>query len=218
MIDSLHVSQTGPELPSPWWLKGGAIFIGVLGLSSLLGAVSLAFSGVMMEAMMEDLNAEEVCTKDPVSGETEEQTREREVEKEECESFINQISEISELSLWDVGAAFSALLFLLSIPTTILMWNAEDRNTALKLAWAWVTVHATSQFYLVHSYMTWMDDFYEEIPMEDAGWVSLFTAIASYGSVMMCELIMAAGLVLISYKTRPPTTLEMPSAFHIGEE
>lgn len=204
MIDSIRVAQSGPEAPSPWWLKGTAIFIGVLGLSSLLGAVSLVFSGVMIDSMMDDLDPEELCANDP--------------EREECEAFIESISEMSEMSLWDVGAAFSALLFLLSIPTTIIMWNAEDRDTALKLAWAWVAIHATSQIYLVHSYMSWMDDFYESIPLDEMGWVSLFTTIASYGGVLMCELTMAAGLALVSYKTRPPTALEMPSAFHVSDE
>jgi len=204
MMGSLRVEQATPEEPSSWWLKGGAIFIGILGLSSLLGAVSLAFSGFMMESMMEDLDPEELCAEDP--------------DQEDCEALIESISEISEMSLWDVGAAFSAFLFLLSIPTTIVMWNAEDRETSLKLAWAWVAVHATSQFYVVHSYMSWMDDFYASIPMEEMGWVSIFTAIASYGGVLMCELTLAAGLVMISYKTRPPTALEMPSAFHVSDE
>ena len=151
-----------------------------------------------------DLDSEEICADDP--------------DKEECEAFIDPISEMSEMPLWDVGAAFSALLFLLAIPTTIIMWNAEDRETALKLAWTWVTIHAISQLYLVHSYMSWMDEFYDAIPLDEMRWVSLFTSIASYGSVLMCELTMAAGLVMISYKTRPPTALEMPSAFHISKE
>ena len=185
-------------------MKGGAIFIGVLGLSSLLGAVSLAFSGIVMDSMMEDFDPEEICKED--------------TDREECEEVFYAISDMSEMRLWDVGAAFSAFLFLLSIPTTILMWNAEDRITALRFAWAWVTVHAVSQIYLVHSYMSWMDDFYDAIPSEEMGWVSLFTSIASYGSVVFCELTLAAGLVLISYKTRPPTSLEMPSAFHVSEE
>jgi hypothetical protein len=204
VIGSIKVAQTGPEVPSPWWLKGGAIFIGVLGISSLIGAVSLAISGIAIEAMMGDMDPEEICADDP--------------ERAECEEFIRSISSMSEMPLWDVGAAFSALLFLLSIPTVILMWNAEDRGTALKLAWAWVAVHATSQFYVIHSFMIWMDEFYEAIPMEEMGWVSLLTKGSSYGSVLMCELAMAAGLVLISYKTRPPTALEMPSAFHVTDE
>ena len=204
MIDSIRVTQTGPEGPSPWWLKGGAIFIGVLGLSSLLGAVSLAFSGIVMDSMMEDFDPEEICQDD--------------TDREECEEVFYAISDMSEMRLWDVGAAFSAFLFLLSIPTAILMWNAEDRTTALRLAWAWVTVHAVSQFYIIHSMMNWLDDFYDAIPGEMMGWVSLFTSIASYGSTLFCELTLAAGLVLISYKTRPPTSLDMPSGFHVSDE
>ncbi len=204
VIDSIKVAQTGPEVPSPWWLKGGAIFIGVLGISSLIGAVSLAISGIAIDAMMADMDPEELCQDDP--------------DREECEELIRSLSSMSEMSLWDVGAALSAFLFLLSIPTVILMWNAEDRGTALKLAWSWVAVHAVSQFYLIHSYMAWMDEFYESIPMEEMSWAALFTKVASYGSILMCELSMAAGLVLISYKTRPPTALEMPSAFHVSEE
>ena len=204
MIDSIRVTQTGPEVPSPWWLKGGAIFIGVLGLSSLLGAVSLAFSGIVMDSMMEDFDPEEICQDD--------------TDREECEEVFYAISDMSEMRLWDVGAAFSAFLFLLAIPTTILMWNAEDRTTALRLAWAWVSVHAVSQIYIIHSTMNWLDDFYDAIPGEMMVWVSLFTSIASYGSILFCELTLAAGLVLIAYKTRPPTSLEMPSGFHVREE
>ena len=59
MIGSIKVAQTGPEVPSPWWLKGGAIFIGVLGISSLIGAVSLVITGIAIDAMMGDMDAEE---------------------------------------------------------------------------------------------------------------------------------------------------------------
>ena len=186
-------------------MKGGAIFIGVLGLSSLLGAVYLAFSGIVLDSMLEDFDPEEKCKEDNT-------------DREDCEEVFYAISDMSEMRLWDVGAAFSAFLFLLSIPTAILMWNAEDRTTALRLAWAWVTVHAVSQFYIIHSMMNWLDDFYDAIPGEMMGWVSLFTSIASYGSTLFCELTLAAGLVLISYKTRPPTSLDMPSGFHVSDE
>ena len=62
------------------------------------------------------------------------------------------------------------------------------------------------------------DRFYDSIPIDEMQWVAAFTKIASYGGVLFCEAILAAGLVLISYKTRPPTKLEVPSAFHLSEE
>ena len=204
MIGSIRVAQAGPEAPSLWWLKGGAIFIGVLGLMSLLNAVSLAFGGIAMDTMMEEMDPEEICAEDE--------------DTEECEDFIDSISQISSMPLWDVGAAFSAFLFLLSIPTTILLWNAEDRDMALKLAWVWVFVHAFSQLYITHELMEWYGEFFDSIPIEDFQWVPMFIGFLSYGGVLMCELTLAAGLVLISYKTRPPTALEVPSAFHVSEE
>ena len=204
VIDSIKVAQTGPEVPSPWWLKGGAIFIGVLGLLSLFNAVSLALAGIAMDTMMEEMDSEEICAEDE--------------DTEECEDFIDSIAQFSSMPLWDIGAAFSALLFLLSVPTTILLWNAEDRDMSLKLAWGWVFVHAFSQFYITHEFMEWYGTFFDSIPTEDFQWVPLFTSFLSYGGVLICELTLAGGLVLISYKTRPPTALEMPSAFHVGEE
>ncbi len=204
VIDSIKVAQTGPEVPSPWWLKGGAIFIGVLGLLSLFNAVSLALAGIAMDTMMEEMDSEEICAEDE--------------DTEECEDFIDSIAQFSSMPLWDIGAAFSALLFLLSVPTTILLWNAEDRDMALKLAWGWVFVHAFSQLYITHEFMEWYGTFFDSIPIEDFQWVPLFTSFLSYGGVLLCESTLAAGLVLISYKTRPPTELEMPSAFHISEE
>tara|TARA_B100000686_G_scaffold58546_1_gene62896 strand:- start:200 stop:811 length:612 start_codon:yes stop_codon:yes gene_type:complete len=202
MVEHLHVVPEKPQGPSPWWLKGGAIFIGILGFSSLIGAISLIISGIFMNTMMDDINAEEVCQDDP---------------DPDCEVFIESITEISQMPLWDIGAAFSALLFILSIPTAFLMWNAEDRDIALKFAWTWVAIHAISQLYIVHSYLTWMEEFYDSIPFDEMGWVSLFTSISSYGSVLMCELTLAAGLALISYQTRTPTKVEVPSAFHEKE-
>jgi len=157
-----------------------------------------------MDTMMEEMDPEEICAEDE--------------DKEECEDFIDSISQFSSMPLWDIGAAFSAFLFLLSIPTTILLWNAEDRDMALKLAWGWVFVHASSQLYITHEFMEWYGAFFDSIPIEDFQWVPMFTSFLSYGGVLMCELTLAAGLVLISYKTRPPTALEMPSGFHVSEE
>ena len=181
--------------------EGGAIFIGVLGISSLIGAVSLAISGIAIDAMMADMDPEELCQDDP--------------DREECEELIRSLSSMSEMSLWDVGAALSAFLFLLSIPTVILMWNAEDRIALKRLG---LGRRPCRLAILPHSLLhDRMDEFCESIPMEEMGWAALFTKVASYG-ILMCELSMAAGLVLISYKTRPPTALEIPSAFHVSEE
>jgi len=206
VIGSIRVPQAAPEAPSPWWLKGGAIFIGILGFTALINALVLGVSGLVMAGLVAEIDPEETCENDD--------------DPEVCESLLEELVSFGDSRIWDIGAASAALLFLLSIPTTFLMWNAEDRDTALKLAWAWVGIHASSQLYVTHILVSWTSDFYNEMPSEgvDLGFISIFTQISSYGGVLMCELTLAAGLALISYKTRPPTALEIPSAFHVSEE
>ena len=206
VIDRIRVSEAGIEQASPWWLKGGAIFIGVLGLASLLNALILGIAGIAMGSVVAGLDSEDICAEDD--------------DREVCEDLIEELISLGDSRIWDVGAASSALLFLLSIPTALLMWSSDDRDTALKLAWGWVGIHAISQLYATHVLVSWTSDFYNEMPSDgvDLGFISLFNQVASYAGVLMCELTLVAGLVLISYKTRPLTKIEMPSAFHTGEE
>lgn len=206
VIDSIRVSEAGIQPASPWWLKGGAIFIGVLGLASLLNALILGVTGIVMGGVVAEIDPEEICAEDD--------------DQEACEALIGELVSLGDSRVWDVGAASSALLFLLSIPTALLMWSSDDRDTALKLAWGWVGIHAISQLYATHVLVSWTSDFYTEMPSEgvDLGFISLFNQVASYAGVLMCELTLVAGLVLISYKTRPLTKLEVPSAFHSSEE
>ncbi len=203
-MERYYVPKTSQGEPSPWWLKGGAIFIGVLGFTSLIGAISLIASGFWFDSVVEEMDAEEICRDDPDPA---------------CEDLIESIIKMGDMQLWDVGAAASALLFIISIPTVYLMWMAEDRETGLKLAWTWVAVHAASQLYITHIWMNWLEEFNESIP--DVGFMEFFVTVSkigSYGSVIFCELFLAAGLAMITIQSRPQTKLDMPSAFHASEE
>ena len=201
MVDHLYVAETRPAGPSPWWLKGGAIFIGILGFGSLINALALGIGGFLLAGVVGELDPVEICEDD---------------DSEDCVTIIEELIMLGQSNIWEIGAAASALLFLLSIPTAVVMWNAEDRDTGLKLAWAWIGIHAASQLYVTHVLVSWTNSFYDQMPSDgfDMGVVAMFNSIASYGGVLMCELTMAAGLALISYQTRPPTKVEVPSAFH----
>ena len=198
----LYVEARGPEGPSPWWLKGGAIFIGVLGFASLVNAIVLGVSGLFMEELVSNLDIEGACENDP--------------DPEACEELLQPILDMAELRIFDLGTAASALLFLLSIPTVVVMWSAEDRETALRFAWGWLGIHAASQFYFTHVLVSWSNQFYEQIPDDefDMSLISAFNSLASYGSVLFCELTMAAGLALVAYQSKPASRIEVPSAFH----
>ena len=102
VIDSIRVSEAGIQPASPWWLKGGAIFIGVLGLASLLNALILGVTGIVMGGVVAGIDSEEICAEDD--------------DQEACEGLIEELVSLGDSRVWDVGAASSALLFLLSIP------------------------------------------------------------------------------------------------------
>ena len=110
VIGSIQVSNAEIEAPSPWWLKGGAIFIGVLGLASLLNALILGVTGIVMGGVVAEIDPEEICAEDD--------------DQEACEALIGELVSLGDSRVWDVGAASSALLFLLSIPTALLMWSS----------------------------------------------------------------------------------------------
>ena len=180
-----------------------------MGFSSILGAIAMGFGALIMPGIVAEIDAEAACEND--------------IDPEECEAVIGELISLGESNIWSLGAASSALLFILSIPTAILMWNAPengDRDTALKFAGGWIAIHAISQFYVTHVMMSWSNRFYGGMESDevDLGFISLFNQIASYGGVLMCEMTLAAGLVLIAYQTRPPTKVEVPSAFHPSKE
>ena len=64
--------------------------------------------------------------------------------------------------------------------------------------------------------VSWSNQFYEQIPDDefDMSLISAFNSLASYGSVLFCELTMAAGLALVAYQSKPRSRIEVPSAFH----
>ena len=96
VIDSIRVSEAGIQPASPWWLKGGAIFIGVLGLASLLNALILGVTGIVMGGVVAEIDPEEICAEDD--------------DQEACEGLIEELVSLGDSRVWDVGAASSALL------------------------------------------------------------------------------------------------------------
>ena len=91
VIDSIRVSEAGIQPASPWWLKGGAIFIAVLGLASLLNAIILGITGIVMGGVVAEIDPEEICAEDD--------------DREACEGLIGELVSLGDARVWDVGAA-----------------------------------------------------------------------------------------------------------------
>ncbi|MDP6562356.1 MAG: hypothetical protein QF377_01135 [Candidatus Thalassarchaeum sp.] len=201
MDGPLYTAPVKPEGPSPWWMRGGAIFIGIIGMGAVINAIFMFGAGIVLEVTFESLENErgEVC--DDAEGS---------IECEEFDTILDIMRAYSESGMWHTGAALSALVFLFTFPTVMVMWS-NDRGTGLKIAWAWLGLHAFSSFYFVREYtkISYLHQL-EEVPP----WVATFEAVATYGGTIFCELLLAAVLVLITYQTKPPTAIELPSGFH----
>ena len=205
MDGSLYTTPVKLVEPSPWWLKGGAIFIGIIGLGSAINAIVLFGSGIFLDLTYESMvnDRDEFC--DDSEG------------SEECEGYdiiLEIIRAYSESGMWNVGAALSALVFLFTFPTVMVMWG-NDREMGLKLAWSWLGLHAFSGLYFIREYLKvshlrTIANSSEELP----AWVATFEAAATYGGTIFCELLLAAVLALITHQTKPPTAIELPSGFH----
>ncbi len=201
MDGSLYTTPVRPVAPSPWWLKGGAIFIGIIGIGSVINAIVLFGSGIVLEVSYESMvnGRDEICD-----------DAEDTIECEEYDTFLEIMRAYSESGMWNVGAALSALIFLFTFPTVLVMWG-NDRDLGLKLAWTWLGLHASSGLYFVREYtkVSYLHQL-EEVP----SWVATFEAVATYGGTIFCELLLAALLALITHQTKPPTAIEIPSGFH----
>ena len=205
MVDTLYTAPVKLDEPSPWWLKGGAIFIGIIGMGAAINAIVLFGSGIFLDLTYESMvnDRDEFC--DDSEG------------SEECEGYdiiLEIIRAYSESGMWNVGAALSALVFLFTFPTVMVMWS-NDREMGLKLGWSWLGLHAFSGLYFIREYLKvshlrTIANSSEELP----AWVATFEAAATYGGTIFCELLLAAVLALITHQTKPPTAIELPSGFH----
>jgi hypothetical protein len=201
VVDTLYTAPVKPEEPSPWWLKGGAIFIGIIGLGAAINAIVLFGSGIFLDLTYESMvnGRDEICD-----------DAEDSLECEEYDTILGIIRAYSESGMWHVGAALSALIFLFTFPTVMVMWG-NDREMGLKLAWSWLGIHAFSGLYFIREFtkVSYLHQL-EEVP----SWVITFQAAATYGGTVFCELLLAAVLALITHQTKPPTAIELPSGFH----
>jgi|TARA_B100001079_G_C16261713_1_gene448070 hypothetical protein len=205
VVDTLYTAPVKLDEPSPWWLKGGAIFIGIIGMGAAINAIVLFGSGIFLDLTYESMvnDRDEFC--DDSEG------------SEECEGYdiiLEIIRAYSESGMWNVGAALSALVFLFTFPTVMVMWS-NDREMGLKLGWSWLGLHAFSGLYFIREYLKvshlrTIANSSEELP----AWVATFEAAATYGGTIFCELLLAAVLALITHQTKPPTAIELPSGFH----
>ena len=110
--------------PSPWWLKGLAIFMGIISLFMVLGTFSAIVSPILVDTLLPE-DFEEI-TPYPVDGSEEEKAEweENEVFWDELVEYYDEIMGVIELQ-----GLHSAILAFVGFFSTVVLWKG-DRTLA----------------------------------------------------------------------------------------
>ena len=209
-----------PEEPNSWWLRGTAI---VMGLMFLLSVGQVA-SSLLVPLGMERLGSTEW---EDIAGEYPSEGNEREQDEwREGEIFWNESMDywesVIESGIFEISAAFSMVLILLSAASIPVLWNG-DRDLGLKLVSGWLVGFMSSQ--IITTLMFYRVGFmpqYSEVG--DSGmqlWFDLvetFSLTLSLVQLVICNSCLAALLVVVASRSKiPENDYDLESAFHLTD-
>jgi|TARA_B100001540_G_scaffold314663_1_gene340126 hypothetical protein len=192
--------------PSPWWLKGLAIFMGVISLFMVLGTFSAIASPVLVDRLLPD-NYEEIEPY-PVNGSEEEKA-----EWEENEVFWEELVEYYDemMGLVELQGLHSAILAFVGLFSTVVLWKG-DRELGIKLVGAWIginTLGGAGLFWMM-SRIGFIPDFAnsnQDVEVIDLSFIENLTLVIGGGQIIICNGIFLAILALVSMKSKPEVVL-----------
>lgn len=192
--------------PSPWWLKGLAIFMGVISLFMVLGTFSAIASPVLVDRLLPD-NYEEIEPY-PVNGSEEEKA-----EWEENEVFWDELVEYYDemMGLVELQGLHSAILAFVGLFSTVVLWKG-DRGLGIKLVGAWIginTLGGAGLFWMM-SRIGFIPDFAnsnQDVEVIDLSFIENLTLVIGGGQIVICNGIFLAILALVSMKSKPEVVL-----------
>ena len=192
--------------PSPWWLKGLAIFMGIITLFMVLGTISAIASPIIIDRLL-PADYEEVEPY-PVDGSEEEKA-----EWSENELFWDEVVEYyDELGgLMEIQGLHSGILAIVGLFSTLVLWRG-DRNLGIKLVGSWIAINAIGGAGLFWMFMRIgvIPDFTmnsQDVEMIDLSFVENLTLVIGWGQIIICNGIFLAILALVSMKSKPEVVL-----------
>ena len=192
--------------PSPWWLKGLAIFMGIITLFMVLGTISAIASPIIIDRVL-PADYEEVEPY-PVDGSEEEKA-----EWSENELFWNEVVEYyDELGgLMEIQGLHSGILAIVGLFSTLVLWRG-DRDLGIKLVGSWIAINAIGGAGLFWMFMRIgvIPDFTmnsQDVEMIDLSFVENLTLVIGWGQIIICNGIFLAILALVSMKSKPEVVL-----------
>jgi len=205
-----------PGEPSPWWLKGLAIFMALMVVFMLFNTASGILSPMLIDRFMpEDFEDLEPYPEDG----TEEEKAEWDRSNAEWDALVEYIDDM--MGMLEFSAVHSGLLALMGLFCIPVLWRG-DRELGVKLVGAWIGVN-----FLGGMGMMWMMsrigfmpnfDYGPETEVVDLEFIETFSMIAGYGQIIICNICFLGILGLVASKSKPATSFDIPSGFRPDEQ
>ena len=204
-----------PGEPSPWWLKGLAIFMALMVVFMLFNTASGILSPMLVDRFMPE-NFDDIEPY-PEDG-TEEEKAEWDRSNAEWDAMVEYMDDM--MGVMEFSAVHSGLLALIGLFCIPVLWRG-DRELGIKLVGAWIGVN-----FLGGMGMMWMIsrsgfmpdlDYGPEVEAVDLEFIETFSAIAGWGQIIICNICFLGILALAASKSKPATSFDIPSGFRPNE-
>jgi len=205
-----------PGEPSPWWLKGLAIFMALMVVFMLFNTASGILSPMIVDRFMPE-NFDDIEPY-PEDG-TEEEKAEWDRSNAEWDAMVEYMDDM--MGVVEFSAVHSGLLALIGLFCIPVLWRG-DRELGVKLVGAWIGVN-----FLGGMGMMWMVsrvgfmpdfDYGPEAEAVDLEFIETFSAIAGWGQIIICNICFLGILALAASKSKPATSFDIPSGFRPDEK
>ena len=204
-----------PEEPSPWWLKGLAIFMALMVAFMLFSAASGVLSPMLVDRLMPE-NFEDIEPY-PEDG-TEEEKAEWDRSNAEWDALVEYMDDM--MGVMEFSAVHSGLLALMGLFCIPVLWRG-DRDLGVKLVGAWIGVN-----FLGGMGMMWMMsrvgfmpdfDYGPEAEVVDLEFIETLSMVGGYAQIILCNVCFLGILALAASKSKPATSFDIPSGFRPDE-
>ena len=197
--------------PSPWWLRGLAIFMGLMAIFYAFNSLMIAVTPMLISEFT-DMEWEDI-EEYPEDG-SDEEKEEWEEGKLAWEDMQNYTDEMMEF----MGpiALHSGLLAIIGLASAVLLWT--NREAGIKAVGAWIAVNFAGGVW-----MMWKMSEIGFTPIDDYGpeaggtaipdMVNQISMVVGVGQIAFCNGVMLALLVLVASKSKPETSFDIPSGF-----
>ena len=204
-----------PEEPSPWWLKGLAIFMALLTVYMLFAVAMGILSPMLANRLMPDDYSE-------IEPYPEDGTDEDKAEWNETDEFWDDMVEYTDemMGVMEFSALYSGLLVIIGLFCIPVLWRG-DRELGIKLVGAWIGVNLLGGMGIMWmmSRIGFMPDFDygPEAEAVDFELIETLSMVGGYAQIILCNVCFLGILALAASKSKPATSFDIPSGFRPDE-